>query len=323
MAGGALTQLRMDIGGLFHRTSTSGSSLPSGASGGSATGDSGLRGKVGGTAGNATQRSTGTAKGTAAGGTPGASSGTSAANAGRTANDGNTSAGTGDATGQTSVSSLSTAGTGASAPVTTNNAPPPTPTVLDGVKITYNPFKPSDGPYPTLTGSDHVWIDVSIDQQLVYIMNGNKVLYIMATSTGLDTKPDNSTPLGVYHIQLQRGTWFYSSQYQMGAKYWVSWLGHGIFLFHSVPMNENGQVLPNIAAKLGRQPASEGCFHLTIPDAKWVYDNIPHGTTVVVEQAPVALQSGTIYHPSLMQQAAEQASASSSGAGASSGTSAS
>ena len=279
MAGGALTQLRMDIGGLFHRTSTSGSSLPSGASGGSAKDDSGLRGKVGGIAGNAT--------------------------------------------GQTSVSSLSTAGTGASAPVTTNNAPPPTPTVLDGVKITYNPFKPSDGPYPTLTGSDHVWIDVSIDQQLVYIMNGNKVLYIMVTSTGLDTKPDNSTPLGVYHIQLQRGTWFYSSQYQMGAKYWVSWLGHGIFLFHSVPMNENGQVLPNIAAKLGRQPASEGCFHLTIPDAKWVYDNIPHGTTVVVEQAPVALQSGTIYHPSLMQQAAEQAAASSSGAGSSSGTSAS
>lgn len=192
----------------------------------------------------------------------------------------------------------------ASAPITTANAPPLTPTVFDGYHFRYNPFEPSDGPYPVLGKNERVWIDVSIDQQLIYILNGAKVIYTMITSTGLDTNPGNSTPLGVFHIQDYRGTWFYTDQYNMGAKYWVSWKGDGIFLFHSVPMNENKQLLPKIAAELGHK-ASHGCFHLTIPDAKWVYETIPLGTTVVVEQAPVRLQAGRLYGPSPDQKAAE------------------
>ncbi len=191
--------------------------------------------------------------------------------------------------------------------ITTDNAPPIDPVTIDGVYLRYNPFKPSDGPYPQLTAQDHVWIDVSISQQLVYIFNGKRLLYTMVTSSGLDTKPGNSTPLGVFHIQAQRGDWFYAQQYQMGARYWVSWLGHGIFLFHSVPMNEQQQLLLPIAAKLGHK-ASEGCFHLTIPDAQWVFTHIPYHTTVVVEQAPVELQGRTLYHPDADQSAAARAS---------------
>lgn len=189
-------------------------------------------------------------------------------------------------------------------PITTDNAPPPTPTVLDGVQMQYDPFRPSDGAYPAISGDQHVWLDVSISQQLAYLFNGNKLLYTFVTSSGIGTNADNGTPLGVYHIQGERGTWFYSQQYQMGAQYWVSWLGHGIFLFHSVPMNQDQQVLPKVAAELGHK-ASHGCFHLTVPDAKWVYDNIPYGTAVVVEQAPVELQGKAIYNPSADQQSAE------------------
>lgn len=191
-------------------------------------------------------------------------------------------------------------------PVTTDNAPPATPMVLDGIHVKYNPYMPSDGAYPNLALYNHVWIDVSIDQQLVYILSGDKVLYTMVTSSGIGTNSDNGTPLGVYHVQAERGTWFYSNQYQMGAQYWVSWLDHGVFLFHSVPEDQNQKVLPQIAADMG-QKASHGCFHLTIPDAKWVYDNIPEGTTVVVEQEPVALQGGVLYHPTAEQLAAESA----------------
>lgn len=205
------------------------------------------------------------------------------------------------------------AATGAMLPITTNNAPPPTPTVIDGVAMRYNPFQPSDGPYPTLTSQEHVWMDVSIAQELVYIFNGKHLLYTMITSSGIDTKPDNSTPLGVYHIQSERGDWFYSQPYQMGAKYWTSWLGHGIFLFHSVPMNQNKQLLPKIAAELGH-PASHGCFHLTVPDAAWVYHNIPYRTTVVVEQAPVKLRGNALWDPSSDQRAAEGASTQAAGA---------
>ena len=191
--------------------------------------------------------------------------------------------------------------------VTTNNAPPLNPVVIDGVHLPYNPYQPSDGPYPVLNKNQHVWIDVSIDQQLVYIFDGNHLLYTMITSSGIDTSPDTSTPLGVYHIQPESGTWFYAPQYQEGAEYWVSWLGNGVFLFHSVPEDIHHKLLVPIAAKLGH-PASHGCFHLTIPDAKWIYDNINTGTTVVVEQAPVKLLEKTIYDPSTVQQAAIAAS---------------
>jgi len=191
--------------------------------------------------------------------------------------------------------------------VTIDNAPPIDPVTIHGVYLRYNPFKPSDGPYPVLTPQDHVWIDVSISQQLVYIFNGKRLLYTMVTSSGLDTAPDNSTPLGTFHIQGERGQWFYAQQYQEGARYWVSWLGHGVFLFHSVPMNQQQQLLLPIAAKLGHK-ASEGCFHLTIPDAQWIYTNIPYHTTVLVEQASVRLQGRTLYHPTPDQLAAEHVS---------------
>jgi len=205
-------------------------------------------------------------------------------------------------------------------PVTTDNAPPPTPTVLDGVQVQYDPLRPSDGPYPDIAGDKHLWFDVSISQQLAYLFDGDKLLYTFVTSTGIDTNPGNSTPLGVYHVQAERGTWFYSQQYAMGAQYWVSWKGHGIFLFHSVPMNQDEQILPQIAAKLGHK-ASHGCFHLTVPDAKWVYENIPYGTTIVVEQAPLELQGKSVYDPSPDQLAAELGGAVASGtSGTSSGS---
>lgn len=190
---------------------------------------------------------------------------------------------------------------------TTNNAPPLDPVTIDGVHLRYNPYRPSDGPYPILTAHDHVWIDVSLSQELVYLFNGNHLLYTMITSSGIGSQPDRSSPLGVFHIQSERGAWFYAPQYQMGGKYWVSWHEHGVFLFHSVPFSKNKRLLLHVAAKLGH-PASEGCFHLTIPDAKWFYTNIPYHTTVVVEQEPVRLLDRTIATPSVDQESAIQES---------------
>lgn len=141
---------------------------------------------------------------------------------------------------------------------------------------------PSDGAYPVLKKGENIWLDVSIKQQKVYVKNGSKTLYTMIASTGLDTNPDNSTPTGTYYIQAERGQWFYTPQYNEGAMYWVSWKNHGEFLFHSVPMDKNQHVLPADAEKLGQRD-SHGCIHLTVPDAKWVYEHIPFNTKVVIQ----------------------------------------
>ena len=176
------------------------------------------------------------------------------------------------------------------------NAPPPDPVIVDGIRIPYNPYKPSDGPYPVLVAGERIWIDVSIDQQLVYLFHGSRRLYTMPTSSGMESVPGDASPLGVYHIQAKRGLWFYVAQYHEGAKYWLSWLGNGIYLFHSVPMDRSGNVVAANAALLLHE-ASHGCFHLTIPDAEWMYEHVPYGTTVVVERPAPLLDRDSIVEP--------------------------
>lgn len=141
--------------------------------------------------------------------------------------------------------------------------------------------KPSGGTYPVLQKNAPIWIDVSIKNQKVYIKEGNRTLYTMIASTGLDKSPDTTTPTGTYYVQAERGKWFYAPKYNEGAKYWVSWKNHGEFLFHSVPMNADQHILTTDAKKLGEKD-SHGCIHLTVPDAKWIYEHIPYNTKVVI-----------------------------------------
>lgn len=144
-----------------------------------------------------------------------------------------------------------------------------------------NWLMPTGGDYPVLRSNDPIWIKVSKEKQRVYIMSEDKSIYTMICSTGLDTSPDTSTPEGTFYIQQERGTSFYNSSEQEGAKYWVSWKNHGEFLFHSVATDINGNVIQSEAEKLGYK-ASHGCVRLAMPDAKWIYDNIRYNTKVVI-----------------------------------------
>lgn len=141
--------------------------------------------------------------------------------------------------------------------------------------------RPTGGAYPVLKKDESLWIRVSVPQQKVYIMHNNQVLYTMIASSGLDTDPNNSTPEGTFHIQKERGLTFYFPPEKEGAKYWVSWKNHGEFLFHSVPVDNQGDIIVSEAKKLGHK-ASHGCVRLSVPDAKWFYENIPLNTKVVI-----------------------------------------
>jgi hypothetical protein len=184
--------------------------------------------------------------------------------------------------------------------VSWKNAPSPDPGYLDGYFMLYDPLKPSGGPYPVLSKGERIWIDVSISQQLVYIFHGTHLIYTMATSSGMQYIKGDGSPPGVYQIQAERGKWFYVPSEHVGAEYWVSWRGNGNYLFHSVPMTRNKKIMPYVAARLLHE-ASFGCFLLTIPDAKWIYDHVRYGTTVIVERAQVLLQGATIVYPSETQ----------------------
>ncbi len=133
--------------------------------------------------------------------------------------------------------------------------------------------------YPNMKLSKKNWLDVSIKKQRVYVKNkAGKVLYTMLCSTG----NDNGTPRGTFHIQKERGSHFYNVSSKEGANYWTSFKDHGIYLFHSVPVNKVGKYLMKDAHELGKVANSHGCVRLSIPDAKWINSSVPTGTKVVI-----------------------------------------
>lgn len=121
-------------------------------------------------------------------------------------------------------------------------------------------------------------IDVCISDQKVRIYKNGTVTKEWTASTGVNS----ATPLGSFTIQ-NRGEWFYSEKYQEGAMWWISFKDWGIYLFHSIPMDREKNVITEEANKLGT-PASHGCIRLELDNAKWIYENIPEGTPVNIHE---------------------------------------
>ncbi|HHY13688.1 MAG TPA: L,D-transpeptidase family protein [Thermoanaerobacterales bacterium] len=120
-------------------------------------------------------------------------------------------------------------------------------------------------------------IMISQERQKLYIIKDNEVIREFVVSTGLE---NTQTPNGLFIVEHgMRGTWFFSNKYQQGGRYWIGFRGN--YLFHSVPMDRNQNIIPEEYKRIGK-PASHGCIRLYLDDAKWLYDNIIDGTPVLI-----------------------------------------
>ncbi len=88
-------------------------------------------------------------------------------------------------------------------------------------------------------------------------------------------KPSTPTVKGEFTI-YGRGKSFGSRSYTC----WYYTQFYGNYLFHSVLYNR-GSMTQIQDGTLGKQ-VSHGCVRLDINNAKWLYDNIPNGTKVVI-----------------------------------------
>ena len=120
---------------------------------------------------------------------------------------------------------------------------------------------------------------VSLGEQKTYIYKDDQLDRVFVNSTGID---ENSayTPKGVYLIG-DRGASFFSGKFQQGGYNWVRFNNN--YLFHSIPFDQNQDLIPEEAEKLG-QKASHGCIRHSIEDAQWFYDNIQRGTLVLIQE---------------------------------------
>ncbi len=106
----------------------------------------------------------------------------------------------------------------------------------------------------------------------VFFRNGNSwdYMYYWLCSPGAPSSP---TIKGVFTVQA-KGYGFYS--YGSWQYYYTQF--DGDYLFHSTTYNEDGSIQDD---RLGMQ-LSHGCVRLNMNNSKWIYDNIPAGTTVVI-----------------------------------------
>ena len=123
---------------------------------------------------------------------------------------------------------------------------------------------------------------VDVSDQRVYVMEWTGSAYegpIHTFKCATGTK-ENPTPLGTYQASGKTGEeWYYFKDFGC----WAKWAYHivGGVLFHSnTVMEPKGN--PSDSG-LGYR-ASHGCIRLKVKEAKWIYDNCPEGTTVVVQE---------------------------------------
>lgn len=143
-------------------------------------------------------------------------------------------------------------------------------------------------PYPDLSKVKDLWVKVSLKGNRTYLYDGSKIIYTMYSSGGVYQKDaktgkmKSATPTGTFYVQAERGDSFFNQELGEGANYYVSWLNHGEYLFHSVPTKADGSYNLKEAAKLGKSTGSHGCIRLSVPDAKWMEQNLPEGTKVII-----------------------------------------
>ncbi len=138
-------------------------------------------------------------------------------------------------------------------------------------------------PYYSYTGTNwkkapgELVIKVNKQMNCITIYKGGVPIKAMVCSTG------HVTPIGTFNLK-QKWRWK-----ELIHDVYGQYSCHitGDFLFHSVPYDDPNiwTLLTSDYNKLG-QTASAGCIRLTTIDAKWLYDNCPTGTKVVIYNSP-------------------------------------
>lgn len=124
---------------------------------------------------------------------------------------------------------------------------------------------------------------VSLKGNRTYLLRKGKVIYTMLSTGGIYKKGKSLTPTGTHTIQGGRGDSFFNYNLGEGANNWTSWSPDNVYLFHSVPTKDDGTYNLKEAKKLGRTQGSHGCVRLSVPDSRWIMNNIPNGTKVVIK----------------------------------------
>ena len=126
-------------------------------------------------------------------------------------------------------------------------------------------------------------LKVSVSDQRVYAYAPDRdgeytnLVRTMKCSTGRKGSP---TPTGTFTDTCPGARWHYFKKFGCWAQY--AFYIEGDIMFHSVLYNQKGgKVTQSSVNHLGSR-ASHGCVRLSVEDAKWIWNNCPANTKVIV-----------------------------------------
>jgi hypothetical protein len=118
-------------------------------------------------------------------------------------------------------------------------------------------------------------LEIDLTNCVLRVLNEQREdVRLMLCTIGEEETP---TPKGTFEMGEQRERFGYFKEFDCYAQYWTQIQGD-IFI-HSVLYEEEdaGTLIKGSYQKLG-EPSSHGCVRLTVPDARWIYENIAPGT---------------------------------------------
>jgi len=111
---------------------------------------------------------------------------------------------------------------------------------------------------------------------MVYIFNGeNKDWKLIKTYLATIGKKETPTLTGMFTIKV-KGAGYSKTNEGFKVKWYTQFYQN--YLFHSILFNLDGTIYDG---RLG-MALSDGCIRLNEEDAKYIFDNIPSGTLVII-----------------------------------------
>lgn len=148
-------------------------------------------------------------------------------------------------------------------------------------KIDGKTYKFGSKGYVTYHSSGNIVLRVNRKKCVVTAYDNGVPIKAMLCSVG---RRGHETPTGVFTIRDHLNWWV------LDGPSWGQYCSHFLdsYLFHSVPMHTTSRDPYKVEANdyncLGN-PASGGCVRLSVADAKWICNNVPIGSTVIISDS--------------------------------------
>ncbi|MDU4889829.1 MAG: L,D-transpeptidase [Clostridium sp.] len=118
-----------------------------------------------------------------------------------------------------------------------------------------------------------IWVDLKNFKTNIFKVQNGRWLLVNSYLCTIG-KRSTPTPTGRFKVGI-KGLYF---GVEKGYKCWYYTQFKGNYLFHSIIYNLDGSVRDG---RLGMK-LSDGCIRLEKVNAKWIYDNVPQETAVII-----------------------------------------